>query len=358
MRKTKRLVIKEELIALTGKLNEAIVLNQMIYWSERIRDADKFVEEELQRARRFTDGNVESIEEMKETLKSGWIYKKSSEMIDECMLSISRKTMDRVFDCLVENGWLDKRKNPKYKWDRVWQYRVNLYKIQQDLFKLGYSLEGYTLPKTEKNTQFEQDDHTKGRNDHSKGQIDPLRGHGDHTKGHDVPAIPEITTKITNKVKEEKEGATDMLFLIQFYENNFGKIGDYILKKITFWCDVLSTEVVLEAMKLSIEYGGQKWSYVETVLVDWKDKNISTVQQAENAVKTFKKGKASSQQSQYRKSKGSRSKTIRTEMLPDWFVKQKEEEARKAIEQQEVEDDFDYEAEKRKLEEKLKKYRK
>ena len=35
--------------------------------------------------------------------------------------------------------------NPKYKWDKTYQYRVNLYKIQLDLGKMGYVLEGYKL---------------------------------------------------------------------------------------------------------------------------------------------------------------------------------------------------------------------
>ena len=40
-KKLKRVVIKEELFALTGDFKEAIILNQFIYWSERIRDFDK-----------------------------------------------------------------------------------------------------------------------------------------------------------------------------------------------------------------------------------------------------------------------------------------------------------------------------
>ena len=45
-KKLKRVVIKEELFALTGDFKEAIILNQFNYWSERRSDFDKFVEEE------------------------------------------------------------------------------------------------------------------------------------------------------------------------------------------------------------------------------------------------------------------------------------------------------------------------
>ena len=174
-KKLKRVVIKEELVNLTGKVNQAIVLNQMIYWSERVKDSDKFIKEELDRVRKFADGSEESLENIKKTLESGWIYKTSDEMISDCMLTISRQTMNRIFDNLVENSWISKRRNPKYKWDKTWQYRVNLNEIQKDLLKLGFNLEGYTLPQCE-------DEPSNVQNE---------------------PAIPEITTEITTELEEE-----------------------------------------------------------------------------------------------------------------------------------------------------------
>src|SRR5690606_28523378 len=97
VKKLKRVVIKEELVALTGKVNHAIVLNQMIYWSERVKDADQFILEEVKKAREFSDGSQESEEDIKEYLKNGWIYKTSEEMVEECMGITSRQTMSRIF---------------------------------------------------------------------------------------------------------------------------------------------------------------------------------------------------------------------------------------------------------------------
>lgn len=70
-RKLKRAVVKEELVALTGKPNYAMVLNQFIYWSERVKDADTFLKEEMTRVRKFSDGSVESTEDIKENLQNG-----------------------------------------------------------------------------------------------------------------------------------------------------------------------------------------------------------------------------------------------------------------------------------------------
>ena len=209
-KKLKRVVLKEEFIALTKKVNHAIVLNQMIYWSERTKDAKKFAEEEMARARKFSDGSVETEEEVLETLLSGWIYKSSEELIEDTMLSISRKTMDRLLDDLVESKWLSRRRNPKYKWDKTWQYRVDLNKIQSDLKELGYPLDGYTLPvpdeKNDEETNDGHDDPSNGQNDLSNGQNDlsmghddPSNGQNDLSNGQNDLAIPEITNKDYNQ---------------------------------------------------------------------------------------------------------------------------------------------------------------
>ena len=47
--KLKRAVIKEELVELTGDFKKAVILNQLIYWSERVDDFHDFIKEENKR---------------------------------------------------------------------------------------------------------------------------------------------------------------------------------------------------------------------------------------------------------------------------------------------------------------------
>ena len=47
--KTKSVVIKEPLVRLTGNFIPALILNQFIYWSERMYDTDDYIEEENER---------------------------------------------------------------------------------------------------------------------------------------------------------------------------------------------------------------------------------------------------------------------------------------------------------------------
>ena len=138
MKPLKRVVIKEELVELTGDYRPALILNQFIYWIERMYDADKYILEEKERA--LKEDMEINMDESK-----GWIYKTAEELSEELMTGMSKSTIGRYIKELVAAGYLHQRRNPKYKWDKTMQYRVNLYKVQLDLAKLGYALEGYRL---------------------------------------------------------------------------------------------------------------------------------------------------------------------------------------------------------------------
>lgn len=208
VRKLKRVIIKEELVALTGKVEHAIVLNQFIYWSERIKDVDNYLKEEMERVRKFSDGSIENTEEIKETLSNGWIYKTAEEMKDECMFEKSVTTMERIIKDLVDKGWIDRRRNPKYKWDKTYQYRVNIVKIQHDLLQLGYSLEGYSLGDFLEDTHDDsklqnegsnlQNDDSNLQNEASILQNDDSKLQNEASKLQNEGAIPEITTETTS----------------------------------------------------------------------------------------------------------------------------------------------------------------
>lgn len=187
--KLKRAIIKEELVALTGDFTKAVILNQFIYWSERVRDIDKFIEEEIRRLN--TEGMDSNISK-----QHGWIYKTAEELSEETMLGLSPSTIRRHVKVLVEKGWLSERKNPKYKWDNTLQYRPNIIKIQKDLHSLGYSLEGYPLQ-----LEFEKLEEPCNP-DNSRLSI--LENGISKMKNHDQQnekTIPEITIETTNKNK-------------------------------------------------------------------------------------------------------------------------------------------------------------
>ena len=213
MKKLKRVVIKEELVELTGDFKQAIVLGQMIYWSEKVKDIDAYIVEEKERYMKFgtDEDDIPSME-----LSNGWIYKKAEELSEETMIGVKPKAMRTYLKALVDKGWLDQRRNPKVKMDRILQYRVNIAKIQKDLLALGYNLDGYSINLGDivqiqngeiKNKRQEQPEgeveNTKRLKENSKEQKEARRGEKDARKGEKEKAIPEITTEITTELLKE-----------------------------------------------------------------------------------------------------------------------------------------------------------
>ena len=207
--KLKRAVIKEEFVALTGNVIQALILNQFLYWTDRLRDLNKFIKEENERA--INEGKLENIFE-NESFKHGWIYKSAKELNEELMLSIHSNTLNRHLKSLVEKGFLEQRHNPKYKWDRTWQYRVNIPKIKLELKKLGYVLQGYKFIEEIKesenaNLQNEKSIHQNSEWIHQNGELKQKNTKSKHQNSKSIhqrsETIPEITPKTTSEIISE-----------------------------------------------------------------------------------------------------------------------------------------------------------
>ena len=115
-------IIRKEFVMLTGNHFSATILNQLLYWTLRVKDFDLFLEEEK------TLPALEEDEGSSNCHKShGWIYKTAHELIDETMLGISHPTMRKYLKQLIDEGWICERVHPHSKWNKTTQYRVNCY---------------------------------------------------------------------------------------------------------------------------------------------------------------------------------------------------------------------------------------
>lgn len=184
MEKLNRAVIKEEYVAITGDFIKAIILNQFIYWSERINDVDKYIIEENKRLCQKGDNPIE--------LTDGWIYKTCEELSKETMLNLTNATIRNHISKLVELGFLDERQNPKYKWDRTKQYRVNLINIIKALSDKGYHLQDYKY-----DVSLIKNAILKNENGSLKNE------NGSYENQNAIPKTTiETTTKTTTDIKE------------------------------------------------------------------------------------------------------------------------------------------------------------
>ena len=202
LRKLKRVVIKEEIVAITGgETNLAIVLGQLMYWQERVNDYDQYIDEE---EKRCAENGIES--QFYHT--HGWIYKKATDLIDECMLNISEKPMRAYLKKLEDMGYISSRDNPTNKWDKTKQYTVNTLNILRAVKDKGYSgIDGFREIQVTANklSDLEETDVLcrEGETTASKGKNSRSMGINSAPSGRNSAAISE--TIYRDYMAEEKK---------------------------------------------------------------------------------------------------------------------------------------------------------
>jgi hypothetical protein len=206
MNKLKRAVVKEELVALTCDYTDAIILNQFIYWSERTKDFDKFIDEEK---KRYQNEGID----ITINPTNGWMYKKAEELSEETMVNLAPANMRNRIKKLIDKEWIEERRNPYIKWDKTLQYRVNLIKIAKDLFDLGYILQDYKVNISEFTNRKLECYETKNRIHESKIPNNESKIQIHESKQHYQRLLLETTIKnqLVSSSGEPEENITDEL---------------------------------------------------------------------------------------------------------------------------------------------------
>lgn len=76
------------------------------------------------------------------------------------------------------------------------------------------------------------------------------------------------------KHKQKEKGRGDA---IRLYEENIGRVSPVIYEEIGVWLNRFGEEVVMEAMRRAIKYGGRTFRYVERILLGWLEAGVETV---------------------------------------------------------------------------------
>ena len=82
-------VVRNELVDLTGDHISAMILNQLLYWTQRVKDTDLMREEDLYFK---ADHNTH--------FRHGWIYKTAEELNEEIMIKSHKATVLRYLKSL------------------------------------------------------------------------------------------------------------------------------------------------------------------------------------------------------------------------------------------------------------------
>ena len=105
----------EEFTALTKSYDLAVLLNQMMYWTQQTKDFDLMLLEEVY---------IQLDESMPPCF--GWIRKPAEKFLTEIYIPVSRMTMRRYLKSLMDQGWIRIRATSFSEWDKSTEYRVNI----------------------------------------------------------------------------------------------------------------------------------------------------------------------------------------------------------------------------------------
>jgi hypothetical protein len=143
----------------------------LCYWAERVKDVDDFLEEECE----AFNGNERLRQELK---RHGWIRKSAADLSEEMHWAMHGRTIQRYLTKLVKLKLVDRRRhqNPKYKFDRSCEYRVNFCELQKQLKRIGYKLSDYQVTEC-----FDENDQSIGQNDQWMRENDQSVGLSDQT---------------------------------------------------------------------------------------------------------------------------------------------------------------------------------
>ena len=304
MEKLKRVVIKEEYMAITNDMTESIILNQFIYWSERIKDFDNFILEDRDLLLRFGTEDVKEQIPIS-NLKHGWIYKKANELKTELMDIVSEKTINRKLESLVEKGYLDRRNNPLIKYDRTYQYRVNLKKIMLDLLPLGYTIEGYKIPLDFlemaislnrqnddcKNTdcssiQLNSSSECKSQNDFFKRQNDAIKRRSDG-------AIPKITTETTTETTSSSSSKASNKDIFKSFESNICELKTTTFKSFSKLVEKYNVEFIEAIIEECTLTNVKSYKGFEAAVKNYIDANCTNSEEVHQHAKNFRKNNKS-----------------------------------------------------------------
>jgi len=301
----KRAIIKEELVKLTGDFLSAVIINQFIYWSERVRDYDQMLKEEKERLQILGENNNDKYE-----FKNGWIFKTASELNQEIMTGKSDATIRRRIDDLIENEWIKKRRNPRNKQDRTYQYRVDIIKIQKDLLKLGYSLDKYPLLVDEISNLQNAVSNLHDEDSNLQNAVSSL---------HSAGTVPEITTEIINNNKNNKK--SDFQKIKNSFKKSFAtNPNSFQLEKIKeHMISGLSKQLILKTIE-HCGLGGHNQSFFFNRLSMLVEDEIYTVDQLNSVLsqsKTFKNNSSSSEKDSQNKQQQSKDSNYKWK---DFFI--------------------------------------
>lgn len=235
---------------LEGDLNTALILNQLVFYSDKTKRTD------------------------------GFFYKNYDEW--EAETGLTRRKIKGSIDKLIKKE-LVTTKLKKANGAPTLHYALDYDKMLDSIMTkcANPSEQNVSNPDSDKMSDSLTDDlqlRTTDDLNSSSRRHAPESGAETPNEEPILEVHPE-EPKPKSETDEQKE-AVGRVF--QFYDNNFGgTMTNYHRERLGDWCDDLEPEIVLRALETTILQGGNNLKYVDRILNDWHRANCRTIADVE-----------------------------------------------------------------------------
>ena len=243
-------------------LNEALVLQQIQYW--------------ISRSSKEFDGRQ-------------WIYNTYEAWVEQFPFW-SKPTIVRTITNLEKMGVVLTANYNKAKFDKTKWYAIDYDRLREiiettDFIKMS--------KRCYQNDKTMLSDCIDGTNQNDKTMLSDCIDGTNQNDNTYTRYYTDITTDIkqidnslllqdtlnnmSNKGEKSQKVVADNIY--NFYQQNFGVLNPLIGEKLSEWVKDLGEELVKEALTKTLMNGSRSFSYAETIMREWYNKNIKTLEQ-------------------------------------------------------------------------------
>lgn len=123
----------------------------------------------------------------------------------------------------------------------------------------------------------------------------PSRGQAcdEHMSHAAVTGLPYLNLTVP-KDKEEEEDTDARVRVTDFYQNNIGQLAPIHYEYLDDWLKTFDADVLILAMRMSVDRGAPKWSYINATLKAWQKAGAKTLSDCQAQIVEFERRKNSS----------------------------------------------------------------
>lgn len=262
--KLERIILKEELVALTGHSYTALILEFLM---KKCSQKEDFRDYLLEERKRVAEGNLESAE----NLLFGWLDQ--TVMVKQLggLLKLDDGLLNKYTELLYKNCWLQERNSQSLKGDSYTsaaQWRVDLVRILKNLLSMGYILQDYHIDNSILALLLKSNAPGLEKNAHCLDKRQNEQGNKLDTSPVSALAVPSIS----------EEGHIREIFKIMGFKNRLTDTfyNQFYRKWTEGWG--LSKELITRAAQETFaSTNAPTPKYLDKVLSSWHQKGIFTL---------------------------------------------------------------------------------